>query len=93
MNLINFKIIFRSLLKNRFYSLLSIFSTALTILIGCFIAVNLYRTVFPEIDILLFLIAVLATIILMLLFALVSVWYPAHLASKTQPAIALKLEE
>lgn len=67
--------------------------TGIAILIGCFIAVNLYITVFPEIEILSFLIAVLGTVLLMLLFALISVWYPAHLASKIQPAIALKQEE
>ncbi|GAB6009043.1 hypothetical protein [Dysgonomonas reticulitermitis] len=40
-----------------------------------------------------FLAAVLTTIALMFLFAIVSVWYPAYVASKTQPAIALKQEE
>lgn len=67
--------------------------TSIAILVGCFIAVNVYITVFHDMDILLFLLAVLSTIILMQAFALVSAWYPAHVASKTQPAIALKQEE
>lgn len=71
----------------------SFIMTGVAIIIGCLIAVNLYISVFSEVEILSFLIAVLGTITLMLVFALGSVWYPAHLSSKIQPAIALTQEE
>lgn len=67
--------------------------TAIAVTIGCLISVNLYLIVFPEVAIKTFAVAVLTTIILMFLFAIISVWYPAYTASKTQPAIALKQEE
>lgn len=67
--------------------------STIAITIGCLISINLYLIVFPEVSIKTFAIAILATIILMFLFAIISVWYPAYTASKTQPAIALKQEE
>ncbi|MFV0537846.1 MAG: ABC transporter permease [Dysgonomonas sp.] len=67
--------------------------STIAITIGCLISINLYLVVFPEISIKIFALGVLTTIILMILFAIISVWYPAHTASKTQPAIALKQEE
>jgi ABC-type antimicrobial peptide transport system permease subunit len=67
--------------------------STIAISIGCLLSVNLYIIVFPEVAITTFIIAVMATIILMFLFTIVSVWYPAYTASKTQPAIALKQEE
>ena len=67
--------------------------SAIAIAVGCLISVNLYLIVFPEIAVKTFAIAVLATIVIMFLFAAISVWYPAYKASKTQPAIALKQEE
>jgi ABC-type antimicrobial peptide transport system permease subunit len=67
--------------------------TAMAMAIGCLISVNLYLTVFPEVAVPTFIMAVLSTVALMFLFAVVSVWYPARTASKIQPAIALKQEE
>lgn len=67
--------------------------TGIATAISCLISLNLYMVIFPEIEITTFIIAVLSTIALMFLFAVISVWYPAYIASKTQPAIALKQEE
>ncbi|MDR1090586.1 MAG: ABC transporter permease, partial [Prevotella sp.] len=77
----------------KFVFIQSCLLTSIAAAIGCFISVNLYLIVFPEVAVTTFIIAVMATIILMFLFAIASVWYPAYAASKTQPAIALKQEE
>jgi len=62
-------------------------------LAGSIIGLNLYLFLFPEIELPLVGAAWLSTLLMMVLFSFVSVWYPAHVASKTQPAIALKQEE
>jgi len=67
--------------------------TSIAMAIGCLISVNLYLVIFPEVEVVTFIIAVLSTIVLMFLFAIISVWYPAYTAAKIQPAIALKQEE
>lgn len=67
--------------------------TSFAMIPGCFLAINVYLAIFSEIKISIFVISLLATIILMLLFAISSVWYPAYVASETQPAMALKQEE
>jgi len=58
-------------------------------LAGSVIGLNLYLFLFPEIKLPLIGVAWLSTLLLMALFSFVSVWYPAHVASKTQPAEAL----
>jgi len=68
--------------------LISVFAT----LAGCIIGLNLYIFVFPEISLPIIVLAGLSTFVLMVLFSVVSVWYPAQKASKTQPAVALKQE-
>jgi ABC-type antimicrobial peptide transport system permease subunit len=70
----------------------SIFISALATCIGCIIGLNLYIFVFPEISFQIIIGAALSTFILMIVFSIVSVLYPAQKASKTQPAIALKQE-
>jgi len=59
-------------------------------LAGSILGLNLYLFLFPEIELPLIGAAWLSTLLLMALFSFVSVWYPAHIAAKTQPAEALK---
>ena len=67
--------------------------TATAIVVGGLIGLNIYLVAFPEVEFLIFFISLIIITILMLLFALISVWHPAYKASKTQPAIALKQDE
>lgn len=71
----------------------SIMISVCAALVGCIIGLNLYIFVFPEISLSIIFLAGLSTFLLMVLFSIISVWYPAQKASKTQPAIALKQEE
>lgn len=77
----------------KFVFIQSCLLTTVAMVIGCIISVNLYLVVFPEIAFTTYLTAVFAAMLLMFLFAIVSVWYPAQYAAKIQPAIALKQEE
>jgi len=61
-------------------------------LVGFLIAVNIYLFVFSGIALFIFLKSVISALLLMLIFSIISVWYPAQRASRTQPAIALKQE-
>lgn len=70
----------------------SVILTILSVLIGIIIALNLYIFIFPEIDLHIIIQSAISTFILMLLLSIISVWLPAHKASQTQPAVALKQE-
>lgn len=71
----------------------SLLLTVCAIITGSIIFINLYLFVLPEIKMHIIFISLIINTLSMLCCAAISMWYPAHLASKTQPAIALKQED
>ena len=67
----------------------SIMVVLISALAGSIIGLNLYLFLFPEIRTALVVAAWLSTLLLMVLFSIAAVWYPAQKASKIQPAEAL----
>jgi len=82
--------------KEKLRSLVSQQSLLLTlcaIVTGCIIFLNLYIFILPQDKPHIIIISLIINTLLMLSCATVSMWYPAYLASKTQPAVALKQED
>lgn len=71
----------------------SLFLTSIATLLGVVVSINIYLFVFQEVRFAIILESIFCAFGLMLLFACISVYYPAYSASKIQPVTALKQEE